>query len=314
MTEENQTPETEAKPKSKAPAKTTRTIENCKLPITAIKIPEQWNREGPGKLDSLVASLKTHGQIVAITVRPGEKVGEYELVDGRRRLLALQEAGIKEATATIVESADSTDAFAKSFVANMHRLQHDAVEVSNVFAVLSETLKNKDIAKLCDMSEGFVSQHLAIRKLPAKFLTALKKGTLLMVEARELCRLDPEEDAEKLDDIGSKMIEGTLDSYLGAEKISEYLTKKEEKAAGKEGKAKGKKSKKGEGKSQGRPVKIKDYSEVKDQIKMCNKTEGFSKLEKWAEKLAATKSDANRRYIKGRLEGIEEACGLRDAD
>jgi ParB/RepB/Spo0J family partition protein len=251
---------------------------------------------------------------VAITVRPGEKPGEYELVDGRRRLLAMQEAGIKEAITTIVESSDSTDAYAKSFVANIHRLSHDPVEISNVFATLSETLKNKEIAKMCGMSEGFVSQHLTIRKLPPKFLSALKKGTLLMAEGRELCRLDPEEDAAKIDEIGTKMIEGSLDAFLGAEKISEYLAKKDEKAAGKEGKAKKKGKKDGEAKSLGRPVKVKDYADVKDQIKMCNKTEGFAKLEKWSTKLAATKSDANRRYIKGRLEGIEEACGLRDAD
>jgi ParB/RepB/Spo0J family partition protein len=291
-----------------------RVVENCKLPITTIKIPEQWNREGPGKLDTLVESLKLHGQIVAITVRPGEKVGEYELVDGRRRILAMQEAGIKEAVATIVESADSTDAYAKSFVANMHRLQHDPVEISNVFATLNETMKNKEIAKLCGVSEGSVSQHLAIRKLPPKFLSALKKGTLLMSECRELCRLDPEEDAEFLDKIGSAMIEGTMDTFLGAEKISSYLEKKEEKATGKETKGKKKKAKAEGSGRQGHPVKVKDYTttEIKEQVKLSNKTDAIAKLQKWSEKLAGTKSDANRRYIKGRLEGMEDLCGLRD--
>lgn len=307
-------------PPLKTPAKATRVVENCRLPISSIKIPEQWNREGPGKLDTLTESLKTHGQIVAITVRPGEKPGEYELVDGRRRILAMQEAGIKDAVATIVESADSTDAYAKSFVANMHRLQHNPMEISDVFATLNETLKNKEIARLCGVAESTVSQHLSIRKLPVKFLNALKKGQLLMTEARELCRLDVEEDSEFLDKVGSAMVEGTLDSFLGAEKISIYLDRKDAKNAGKEGKGKSKGKGKGEGKSngksQGRQVKVKDYTtaEVKEQVKMYTKPEGLERLIALSEKLAATKSEANLRYLKGRLDEAETLCGLREPD
>jgi ParB/RepB/Spo0J family partition protein len=182
--------------------KINRTIENATLPVKDIILPEQWNREGPGKLDSLIESFKTHGQLSALTVRPGEKPGTFILVDGMRRILVMKDLGIKDAKVTITESADSTDAYVKSFVTNFHRLGHDPVEISNIFATLSETLKNKDIAKLCGVSEGSVSQHLAIRKLPAKFLTAMKKGQLLMAEGRELCRLDPEEDAEFLDKVG----------------------------------------------------------------------------------------------------------------
>lgn len=310
MSEDQAQEPTSGKSKPKAERK----VENCKLPVSSIKLPEQWNREGPGKLDSLVESLKTHGQIVAIVVRPGAKVGEYELVDGRRRILAMQEAGIKEATATIVESADSTDAYAKSFVANMHRLQHDPIEISNVFAVLSETMKNKDVAKICGVSESTVSQHLAIRKLPSKIQTAIKKGQILMTEARELCRLDPEEDAAELEKISTGMIEGTIDSFIASDRITNYFAKKEEKESGKEGKAK-KKGKKDKGESrQGRPIKVKDYSdpEIKEKIKIANKTDAITKLQTWTDKLANSKSDANRRYIKGRIEGMEDICGLRD--
>jgi ParB/RepB/Spo0J family partition protein len=308
MTEETQTPETAAKSKT---AK--RVIENCKLPVSSIKIPEQWNRKSPGKLDDLVTSLKTHGQIVALTVRPGAKVGEYELVDGRRRILAMQEAGIKEATVTIVESADSTDAYAKSFVANMHRLPHTPVEIAKVFATLSETMNNKSVAKLCGVSEGTVSQHLGFLKLPAYCLSSLEKGELLPTEARELCRLEPEEDADKLRELHDKLVAQDINTFEAAERIVDYLDKKAAKEAGKDakGKAKKKKGKKGDGeKGQGRPVAERDYSEA--EIKLSNKTEARAELDSWAKKLPNTKSESRRQYIKGRLDGMEKLCGLRD--
>ena len=307
MTEETQATE----PTKSKTAK--RVIENCKLPISSIKIPEQWNRKSPGKLDELVTSLKTHGQIVALTVRPGAKVGEYELVDGRRRILAMQEAGIKEATVTIVESADSTDAYAKSFVANMHRLPHTPVEIAKVFATLSETMNNKSVAKLCGVSEGTVSQHLGFLKLPAYCLSSLEKGELLPTEARELCRLEPEEDADKLRELHDKLVNQDINTFEAAERIVDYLDKKTAKEEGKaaKGKSKKKKGKKGESeKGQGRPVAERDYSEA--EIKIDNKTTAREKLDKWSAKLPNTKSESRRQYIKGRLDGMEDICGLRD--
>lgn len=305
--ETTQAPET-----GKAKGKTSRSIENITLPIKDILVPEQWNREGPGKLDALISSLKTHGQIVALTVRPGDKPGTFMLVDGMRRIMAMKEAGIKEAKVTIVETADSSDAYAKSFVANFHRMPHDPVEISNIFSVFSETMKNKKIAELFDVSEGFVSQHLAIRKLPSKFLTALKKETLLMAEARELCRLNPEEDAEFLEKIGTALMESTLDTFGAADKITSYLDKKDEKDSGK---PKGKKPKgKSESTKRGRPTNVKDYSEVKDKITVCNKTRLLTLFDKYNTKLEGTKSTANRRYFKGWMDCLETVGGLREDD
>jgi ParB/RepB/Spo0J family partition protein len=316
MTDENTTATPEP---AKGKGKTMRVIENVTLPLSSIILPEQWNREDPGKLDSLKSSLTTHGQLVALTIRPGEKPGTYELVDGRRRYLAMKELNWKEAKVSISESADSTDAYAKSFVANLHRLQHNPVEISNIFSTLSETLKNKDIAKLCDVSEGFVSQHLTIRKLPKKFLDALKKGTLLMAEARELCRLDVEEDAEFLDKVGTQLVDGELDAFTGAEKISLYLQRKDAKDSGKEskGKSKGKSKAKAEGgRSQGRPPKTTDYADadVKAKISPRNKTELVEYLTHFSGKLAKTSSEANRRYLKGVVDGLEMAGSLRDLE
>lgn len=315
MTDESNTP---TAPEPKGKGKTTRTIENVTLPLSSIILPEHWNRDDPGKLDSLKSSLTTHGQLVAMTIRPGEKPGTYELVDGRRRYLAMKELGMKEAKVSISESADSTDAYAKSFVANLHRLQHNPVEISNIFSTLSETLKNKDIAKLCDVSEGFVSQHLTIRKLPKKFLEALKKGTLLMAEARVLCRLDVEEDAEFLDKVGTELVDGELDAFTGDEKVSLYLQRKDAKESGKEGK-KGKAKSKGKSessRSQGRPTKTTDYSEadIKAKISPRNKTELIEYLTHFSGKLAKTSSEANRRYLKGVVDGLEMAGSLKDLE
>jgi predicted transcriptional regulator len=206
----------------------------------------------------------------------------------------------------------------KSFVANVHRLGHDPVEISNIVATLSETMKNKDIAKLCGVSEGSVSQHLSIRKLPKKFLDALKKGQLLMAEAREMCRLDVEEDAEFIDKVGTQLIEGTIDAFIAAEKISIYLQRKDDKNSEKGGKGKGKKGKasKSEGAKQGRPTKVTDYTEadIKSKVTPRNKTELIEYMTHFSGKLAKSSSEANRRYLKGVVEGLEMAASLRDLE
>src|ERR1041385_8001221 len=57
-------------------------------------------------LDQLVASVRAHGILQPLLVRPGAQAGEYELVAGERRWRAARAAGLDRVPIRVVEFDD----------------------------------------------------------------------------------------------------------------------------------------------------------------------------------------------------------------
>ena len=69
------------------------------LPLESITLPSSQPRRyfGPVKMEQLVQSIKTHGILENLLVRPlAEGENQYELVAGERRYQAAREAGLKD--------------------------------------------------------------------------------------------------------------------------------------------------------------------------------------------------------------------------
>jgi ParB/RepB/Spo0J family partition protein len=333
MNDENKTVVPEATPEEakaetpKAPPKAPKTPPkpkvaiaptNFTIPLKDIILPKHWNREAAGNLTSLITSMKTLGQLVALTVRPAEKEGQYILTDGRRRYMAMKEAGIKEAFVTFT-SGDDTHATLEGIVVNLNREGNTAIESAMVFKELLDSgMANQDIAKACGVSGAYVSQHVNLLNLPVPAQEAVRKGFLSLSQCRALVRLDlsKENHVEKFEKAYEKAINGTsatdLDMYVQAFLDKEKAKVHAEKA--KEDAKNPKKTKKAEKEepTRGRPVKIKDYTELKTQINPVNKTTLFDYLQANSERLAKTTSDLNRHYLKGVRDGLELAAGLRE--
>lgn len=85
-------------------------------------MPEGFNPRGyfdPKGLDELVDSIREHGVVTAITVRPAGE-GIYQLIAGERRFRASKEAGLIEIPA-VVRDVDDVTARRLAMVENLHR-------------------------------------------------------------------------------------------------------------------------------------------------------------------------------------------------
>ncbi len=113
-----------------------------RLPIQAVRITAlrtAWRTEArydQAAMGTLVQCVRSQGWLQAITVRPlGE--GEYELIDGERRLNAAREAGHREIDAVVLD-ADDAVAGAIALIANLGGKQLRPIEK----ALLCETVRD----------------------------------------------------------------------------------------------------------------------------------------------------------------------------
>jgi ParB/RepB/Spo0J family partition protein len=88
-------------------------------------------------LDELAQSIKEHGLIVPIKVRP--TAGKYEIVYGHRRVKAMRRAGILE-TEAIVEDVDDTQVLLEALIENVQHEDMEPLDIAKtLFAIQEET-------------------------------------------------------------------------------------------------------------------------------------------------------------------------------
>lgn len=289
---------------------------NFMVPLKNIILPPAWNRESAGNLNSLVTSMKTVGQLVALTVRPSDKEGQYELVDGRRRYMAMKEAGVKEAFVSFT-TGDNAKIMTESIAANLNRENHTLIELATGFKSLIDAgVPNQEIAKICGVSSAFVSQHVGVLNLPEPALEAVRKKYLSLSHCRHLTRLDlsKENHVHKFEKLYEAAINGTSATDIEI-KVQAFLDKEKGKVVEekeKDTKTSKKKAPTKEKEKLGRPVKSKDYTELKAKINPVNKTTLIECLNANEERLAKSTSKLNQKFLQGVRCGLEMAAGLLD--
>lgn len=121
------------------------------------------------KLKELAASIRAIGQIVPCQVKAIDGDGsqyKFELVDGQRRLHALDMAKNPNMKAVIVEAEDVLQQFMISVVANFGREDHTSLEIAHAIQKLRENGKSiMEISQIFAKSETWVYQHLRILEL-----------------------------------------------------------------------------------------------------------------------------------------------------
>ncbi len=193
--------------------------------VTAIHLPPQQPRRyfDLDKLEQLVLSIKEHGILEPLLVRP-RSGGEYELVAGERRYRAAQKLGLAEVPVVIRKLTDE-EALALSLIENLHREDLNPVEeTEGILQLLSlklnvaveETISllyrmqneakgkvtqnvlgsqsGEEVKSLFDslglMSwESFASSRLPLLKLPTEVLDALRRGEIEYTKATAIARV-----------------------------------------------------------------------------------------------------------------------------
>ena len=193
--------------------------------VTAIHLPPQQPRRyfDPDKLEQLVLSIKEHGILEPLLVRP-RSGGEYELVAGERRYRAAQKLGLAEVPVVIRKLTDE-EALALSLIENLHREDLNPVEetegilqllslklnvaveetISLIYRMQNEakgkvtqnvlgSQSGEEVKSLFDslglMSwESFASSRLPLLKLPTEVLDALRRGEIEYTKATAIARV-----------------------------------------------------------------------------------------------------------------------------
>jgi ParB family chromosome partitioning protein len=144
-------------------------------------------------LKELTESIKVHGVIQPITVRPG-KDGKYVLITGERRMRAAAMAGMATIPA-IVRVVSEQQAAEMTVIENLQRQDLTCIDLARAFIMLSKDfgLTQEQIGERVGSSRESVSNHMRLAKLPPNVQLYLETGELDFSHARLLLNLgDPE--------------------------------------------------------------------------------------------------------------------------
>jgi ParB family transcriptional regulator, chromosome partitioning protein len=130
-------------------------------------------------IDELAASIKAHGLLQNLQVRPGAK-GKYEVVAGGRRLAALQRLAKAKAIAKTEEIAcqvvNGDDAAEISLAENIVRLPMHPADQYEAFKALADEGKGpEEIAARFGCSPAVVKQRLKLANVSPRLIEAYRK-------------------------------------------------------------------------------------------------------------------------------------------
>lgn len=207
-----------------------------KLPLSVIHLPATQPRRyfDSQKLDELSASIKEHGILENLLVRPSlTQVGQYELIAGERRYRAAQMLGLEDVPVTIRDLTDQ-QALEVALVENLQRedlnpveetegillllsmrLNMNLAEVPSLLYKMQHEAKGRTAQNVLGSSEGlsviqvfqalgliswesFVTSRLPLLNLPQDVLDVLRQGKIAYTKAQAIARVKDDEQRQIL--------------------------------------------------------------------------------------------------------------------
>lgn len=203
------------------------------VPIDKILLSKHQPRRyfDPEKLAQLIQSVKEHGILEPLLVRPSGT--SYELIAGERRYRAAQEVGLKEVP-VVIREFDDRQALQVALIENLQRDDLNPVEetegllqllaidlnttTNEVISVLNQAANAKKrgqeltdnvIRQLRTIesvlstvgrfnAESFRVNRLPLLNLPNEVLEALRQGKIEFTKARAIARIKDEKHREDL--------------------------------------------------------------------------------------------------------------------
>lgn len=137
-------------------------------------------------LQELAESIKTHGLLQPIVVRPMPG-GAYQIVAGERRWRACRIAGLS-VVSVIVKELDDKQTMELALIENLQRKDLNPVEEANGYSRLLKefSLTQEEVANRVGKSRAAVTNALRLLNLPDEQLTALAEGKITAGHARAL--------------------------------------------------------------------------------------------------------------------------------
>jgi ParB family chromosome partitioning protein len=170
--------------------------------------PEQPRRRFDDvQLVELAESIKVHGVITPLIVRP-RREGGYYLIAGERRWRAAQRAGLHEVP-IVVQEVEGQAAFERALVENLQRSDLGPLEEATAFQRLVDEfgLTQEQVAERIGKERSTVANAIRLLKLPAAARQLVEDQRLAMGHARALLGLD---DADAIDSAARTVVERAL--------------------------------------------------------------------------------------------------------
>ncbi len=144
------------------------------------------------ELSALAESLREHGMIQPITVRPQES-GYYQIIAGERRWRAARMAGLSEVPAIILEANDQK-AMELALIENLQRQDLNPVEEALGYQTLMNDygMTQEDTAQRVGKSRPAVTNALRLLQLPESILENVRNGKLSPGHARAVLSIKSE--------------------------------------------------------------------------------------------------------------------------
>lgn len=144
-------------------------VEMRMIPVSQIvEDPDQPRREmDPESLQGLADSLRQHGMLQPIVVKPLHHVNMYQIVVGERRWRAAQMAGLYEIPC-IVREVDPEEALTDQLIENLQREDLRPIDRARALQLAKTKLglSNRDLASRLGISERMVGYMLELLDLP----------------------------------------------------------------------------------------------------------------------------------------------------
>ncbi len=139
-------------------------------------------------LEDLVQSIRTHGLVQPIVVRPEPaNPSRFEIIAGERRLRAAQRAGLNEVP-VVIRQVDDRQALEIAIVENVQRSDLNPVEEALGYQQLIDEHEytQADLGSVIGKSRSHVANSLRLLKLPDSVRGMLLSGLLSAGHARTL--------------------------------------------------------------------------------------------------------------------------------
>ena len=174
-------------------------------------------------LDELVESVKEHGIIQPLIVRPND--GRFELIAGERRWRAAQRAGLKQVPIVIKRDLEDRVSLEMAIVENIQRENLNCIEEAFAYQQLIDEFKlSQDaVAIKVGKNRATITNTLRLLKLPASIREEITAGKLTMGHARALLSL---EDVEAQLEIAMQIIKKKLSVREAERQVSDFIRAK----------------------------------------------------------------------------------------
>lgn len=171
------------------PVETSPTAADGRVPIEFITPnPKNPRRHfGDLELTDLAQSIREHGLVQPVVVRPAGQAGRYELIAGERRWRAAQRAGLTEVP-VIVRDVNDRTALELAIIENVQRADLNPIEEALGYQQLIDehNYTQADLGQVIGKSRSHVANTLRLLKLPDVIRDMLVDGALSAGHARTL--------------------------------------------------------------------------------------------------------------------------------